>query len=235
MPEPLTLRLLRRLHQSPYAAPLTGDWRVALRAERSWLLYGKEGLSGVKESIDGPVDAELRLEPGDLEKILTGQAPDQKISLILGERAIPPRRAQAHGLCAAAALGWAGPWPDPEADPEHQRLYRRALLDLHFGVEDKRLVFLPPELDLPAELRLREELSGTLLCTEGLSDRPGFPEFWLRLPPRQAPGAGLRLLRMAAQAWKEAPFQQIEGLLSTRTAPILLPRGRCHLIEVCPA
>lgn len=235
MPEPLTLRLLRRLHQSPYAAPLTGDWRVGLRAERSWLLYGQEGLSGVKESIDGPVDAELRLEPGDLERVLTGQPPAQKISLILGERAIPPRRAQAHGLCAAAALGWAGPWPDPEADAEHQRLYRRALLDLRLGVEDKRLVFLPPELDLPAEVRLREELTGTLLCTEGLSDRPGFPEFWLRLPPRQRPNNGLRLLRIAALTWKDAPFQAIDAVLHTRTEAMTLPRGHGTLVEVCPA
>ncbi len=208
---------------------------MGLSAERNWLLYGKEGLPGVKESIDGPVDATLTLAPGDLENLLTGQVPAQKISMILGERAIPPRRAQAHGLCVAAALGWAGPWPDPQADAEHQRLYRRAFLDLHFGVEDKRLVFLPSDLDLPAELRLREELSGTILCTEGLSDQPDFPEFWLRLPPKQRLNNGLRLLRIAALTWKDAPFQSLDGLLQTRTENMPLPRAFGRLIEVYPA
>lgn len=229
------LPLLQHLRQGPWLRELRGSFRVGLRFGRSWLIYGEAGAPGVRALTEADVpglDATLEGAPGDLEAMLARQAPPGGVRLLLGERPIPPRRAQAHGLIIAAALGWAGPWPDPAASPEHRRLLRRAMLDMRVGVEEERLRLLPADAPISIDLRLRTEITGPRFSTEGAGDH-GLPEIDLRLPPQAPPERAIRLIRAALRAWPAREFQ-MDGIWRLDPRPLLLAEG-CGLLATLSA
>lgn len=214
--------------RSPYGLALD-HFRVGLEAgNKKWLLYGRDGQVGVKGGVEGELDGSIFCTMTDLERMLSKKMPEEAVKLTMGERPGPLRKRQARGLLVAACLGWAGPWPDTETDGEHERLYRRAFLDLRLGPEDERQKLFPNHLPLKGDLRKRMEVDGPLYCTEGLSEERGFPEFWCR---KGHP----RWLRIAALAWKEGPFSVIdteEGSFSVHTEMMPLPRGHRRLLEI---
>lgn len=232
-PEPLEIQLLNRLRQSPFGRALnSADYRISLKSDKkAWILRGREGLPGVMAPTqESPWDAEITCQDADLRRMLAGQVPETGVRLNLGSR-LSPRRAQAHGLLIAAALNWAGPWPDITADPQQHALLRTALLDVRFGIEDHRYRLFPIEAPLQAEVRHRVAVAGDTLVTDGFSDQADQPEFAIQLPPRTPITVGLRHLRAAALAWAEG-FRQGIPPLTFRIEPLILARWPSQLVFV---
>jgi hypothetical protein len=190
--------VLRRLLTSPYArrylwdaSPVIGlavgddRWRVADRAIHPWS--------------DGPVDAWISASPADLSAMLARRVPPGTVAYRMGDRDVAPRLRQAVGLVTLAALGWAGPWPDPDADRAHVPLLREALFDLRIGPADGRAALFgangPPGLE-HVELRVTDAAAHRTVTTVGLSDAWG--EVLVELPPRAPLTDALRPLRAAA-------------------------------------
>lgn len=130
------LRIVERVYASCFS-PLAladdvcidlgaGDWTARLRSPGGRLAV----------SIDprpAPVDGTLTCALADLDRMLQGLVPIGPVDLRAGTRDVAPRKRQAHLVLVAAALGWAGRWPDPTADPGHNALVANALCDLAVG------------------------------------------------------------------------------------------------------
>lgn len=192
----LELDLVRRLATSPFTRGLfwEGRPRLALHAGHAWVIRDR----GVFLPDDAPVDATLHTTGDDLDRMLRGEVPTGEVRYVLGTRSVADRRKQAFALLALAALGWCGPWPDPEADPGHIPLLRRAWWDLGIGPEDGRGPLFPPGGPLDVTVRITETVEATWLVTDGLSDRVGWPEVVTAVPPRSDPRRAWPRLRAAA-------------------------------------
>lgn len=133
------LALLQRLRSSPYAA-LAARSGVAIvlgPQDDALRIRSPEGRLGVYAAPPAPdVDGTILCSAGDRARMARGEAPLDGVRLVPGARAIAPRRRQAHLVLIAAALGWDGPWPDPDAAPGHRALVREALADLAIGPRD---------------------------------------------------------------------------------------------------
>lgn len=195
MTDALEVQLVRRLAQSPFTRGLFWEDapRLRLEAAHTWTLRDR----GVFLPDDAPVDATLHASAADLDRMLAGEAPTGTVRYALGSRPRPDRRKQAHALLALAALGWCGPWPDPNAEPEHVHLLREAWWDLGIGPADARGPLFPPGGPVDAEVRVTESVAGVELVTCGLAAR-SWPELSVHLPPRSPARSGLRLLRAGA-------------------------------------
>lgn len=223
------LPLLDRLRRSNYG----GDW---LRGAMIGLEVGDEQVfcstSRVMPYAGEALDTWIVASSEDVAAMLAGAAPPGQVGFRLGGRDdAAPRIKQARAVMALAALGWAGPWPDPEADAELHALTRRAVLDLALGANDGLTALFPPSA--PSELaaigvRLTDG-ARPKRCTLGLSDAPGGPEFWTDGPTRN--------LRFAALHWLEVGSipgtLEIEGgELRFTSTPLPLPLGLGRLVRV---
>lgn len=237
----MKLDVLQRLAASPFSrvhlwsdAPVLG----LEIGEARWLLRDR----GVWDWSAEPVDAWLRCTPEDLGAMLSRRVPPGVVSYRLGDRDIAARRKQAHALLALAALGWAGPWPDPAADPEHIGLVREALYALGIGPDDGRAPILPPGSPLDGvAIRVTDGAAARSVVTVGLSDTVGRCELMVELPPRAPVEAALRPLRAAALWVAETgavpPARLGLGPLVLSCDPALrdglpLPNQRTSLIRV---
>lgn len=237
------VRVLDRLMRSPFTR--TYLWRnrpvVGIDAGERLLVRDR----GVFPWADEPVDATVSCDPDDLRRMLAGEPPVGTVRSALGERSAPPRLKQAHALLTLAALGWAGPWPDPAADPEHVRLLREALYDTILGPADGRgplyAVGAPTGLDRLA-VRVTDGVSARTVVTVGLADLAPC-ELAVRLPPRAPPADALRPLRAAALVAAETgavPPRTVEvgglalacGLFPGTPEGLPLPHRRAWLVEV---
>jgi hypothetical protein len=217
--------LITLLHQGPFKNVLAGrEFAVGLMTpERKWVLFSRQGFLGVQPvSAFSLLDGQLECSEESLEAMLKRQVPIEPVKLLLGGRSGNPRLSQAFGLCVAALLGWAGPWPDAEVDLEHHRLLRRAVLDLLVGIEDARYRLFE---GLPVEVRLREEAGGACLCTEGLSDKEGWPELLIRSLGAKE---GILRLQRAVRRLQEAP----ESVPLLQCTPLPLARHWSTLAEL---
>lgn len=255
--------ILQRLAASPFARPWLWqeDAVFCLRA-RSSDRSGREEVYTIATNAGQPLvrfggperaDAEVSCEDEDLDAMLSGQTPPGEVVLTLGQREVPEWRAVARGVLLMAALGWAGMWPDPDAEEDHEVLVRGALLDLSLGRADARLRLFsssdprgPAPMGLgPVEVRVRDGARGRELNTEGLSlwspspveleERRGPParaaELGTVLARGEGLAVGLRRLRAAA-LWQaehggfpaELPMGAGETALSVAPHP-LFPAG----------
>lgn len=225
----MALPLLDRLRRSPYG----GDW---LRGAALGLEAGEERVfcstGRVMPYAGEALDAWIVASVEDVVELLAGRLPSGQVGFRLGDRDdVAPRIKQARAVMALAALGWAGPWPDPEADAELHALTRRAVLDLALGPNDGLTALFPP--NAPGELtqigvRLTDG-ARPKRCTLGLSDVPGGPEFWTGGPARN--------LRFAALHWLDAgsiptTLQTEHDVLRFTPKPMPLPRGLGALVRV---
>lgn len=137
--------VVQRLADSAYAGRRLAGARIGIALAREGS-EDRRWLAAIDRCVpfDGQaVDAWVRCSAEDLEAMLGGAAPAGRVSMILGDRDAAPRLKQARALCALAALGWCGPWPDPAADPEHVELLREALYDLQVGPRDRVAAAFP--------------------------------------------------------------------------------------------
>jgi hypothetical protein len=224
------LPLLNRLRTSPFG----GDW---LRGARLVVACAEHRLLAATDRVvpwkGESADALLRMTEADLDAMLAGAPPAGEVGWVLGERDdAAPRVMQARAVMALAALGWCGPWPDPDADRELVALTRRAVFDLAVGPADAVGPLFrpgaPPEL---ASVQLRfTDGARPLHSTLGLSNAPGAPEFVTDADPR--------CLRVAVLHWLEAravPATLAHGDDTLRfrpRAPLPLPHGTATLVQV---
>ena len=222
-------QLLDRMRRSPFG----GDW---LRGAALGLNIGEERLflstTRVMPYALEAVDAWLVASEDDLAAMLGNAPPPGQVGFKLGSRLdAAPRIMQARALLTLAALGWAGPWPDPAADAELHALTRRAVLDLAVGPNDGWTSLFPssapPEI-VSLSIRLTDG-ARPKRCTVGLSDAPGAPEFWTEGPPW--------LLRVAVLHWVEVgsvptTLETDRGILTFSASPLPLPRGLSRLVRV---
>ncbi len=208
-----------RLRASPYG----GTW---LRGAALGLQCGAErwrlGLDEVVPYTGGRVDAWIQMEPPDLDAMTRGAPPPGRVGYRLADGDVPPRVAQARALFALASLGWCGPWPDPNATPDHDALLRGAAYDLAIGPEDAVM----PMYTQPAPyglhevpLRVTDTFEARWVTTVGLSV-VGACEVVARLSPRAHARSALKALRATA-LW----------CADTQTPPprwIALPDGASH-------
>ncbi len=232
---------------------------VRERPEEVYTIATNAGQPLVRFGAPSRADGEVRCREEDLEAMLSGQTPPGEVVLGLGSREVPPWRAQARGVLLLAALGWAGPWPDPDAEEDHELLVRAALLDLSIGRADARLRLFSqggPAQSVPfdlggVELRVRDGARGRELNTEGLSwlsavsGAPRRPaELGTVLSRGEGLIAGLRRLRAAALWQAERggfpsalPLGDRGAVLTVAPHPLFpsgmpLPRGRIWLLDV---
>ncbi len=135
------VELLQALVESPYAALalrddvlidiIAGDWRARVRSP-----LGRPGVY-MDPVADNSGDGTLTCSEADLDRMLHREPPIGEVGLVHGTRDYPKRKRQAHLVLVAAALGWAGPWPDPAASPDHHDLVANALCELALGPCDR--------------------------------------------------------------------------------------------------
>lgn len=194
----LELALLQRLATSPFTRRRFWDARPRLAVvagERAWVIRDH----GWFDADEAPVDGTIRCSPEDLAAMARGAPPTGTVTWTLGPRAAPERRKQACAVLALAAMGWCGPWPDPDADPSHVPMVRAALYDLGIGPADATAPLFPPGGPLPdVRVRLTHTAAGVELVTDGLADTPGRPELAAISRGRSDPRGALPALRAAA-------------------------------------
>ncbi|MSQ02916.1 MAG: hypothetical protein EXR71_13650 [Myxococcales bacterium] len=224
----VALPLLDRLRRSPYG----GSW---LDGAALGLDVGSERLffttARVMPYAEEALDAWIRCEVTDLDRMLAGAAPKSRVGYALGDRDEPARLKQARAVLALAGLGWCGPWPDPAADVELVALTRRACLDVAIGPGDRVGPLFPsaaPASLTTVSVRFTDG-ARPRWCTLGLSDTVGAPEFWTDLDAR--------LLRIATLHWLEEgslprTLQTDQGLLRFEVAPLPLPHALTSLVRV---
>lgn len=192
---------------------------------------------------DEPVDAVITCAAEDLAAMLAGRAPTGEVTLRQGDRDRPPRLRQARGVLALAALGWAGRWPDPAADPEHVALVREALYDLGLGPADARGPLFAGGPLAGLTVRVTDSASARIVVTEGLA---GPCELAVALPPRVGAAAAVRPLRAAAlfvHETGELPPARLtvgevaltSGLHPAFARGLPLPHRDAWLVQVRPA
>lgn len=138
------LKLLLRLRASPWA-PWLREARVGLDLGERWEL----GLDRVLPHRGGPVDAWIEAAEADLDAMLAGRVPAGPVRMKLAASPRPERLRSAHGVLMLAALGWCGPWPDPEADPRHIPILREAMLQVELGPADGTAALFPAGAPVP--------------------------------------------------------------------------------------
>lgn len=130
------LRIIERVHPSSFSPlAVADDVCIDILAE-DWVARLRSPGGRLAVFVDPPplpADGALTCSLADLDRMLAGLAPTGPVDLRAGARDIAPRKRQAHLVLVAAALGWAGPWPDPAADPAHCTLVANALCDLAIG------------------------------------------------------------------------------------------------------
>lgn len=224
----VALPLLDRLRRSPYAGAWLDGAALGLDSgsERLFLSTGR-----VMPYADEALDAWIRCELADFDRMLAAQTPVGQVGYALGERDDAPRLKQARAVLALAALGWCGPWPEAAADGELVALTRRACLDLAIGPADQVGPLFPSAAPPPlaaVSLRLTDG-ARPRWCTLGLSDTPDAPEFWTDADPR--------VLRVATLHWLEVgswprTLQTEAGVLRFEAAPLPLPHALTSLVRV---
>ncbi len=211
------LAVLARLRSGPYG----GRWLHGgvLGVEVDGVPRWRAGLAGVTPYAGEPVDAWIACVEADLARMLVRQAPAGSVGYRLGDRDGAPRLRQARALFALAALGWCGPWPDPDAAPELDARMRAAAQDIALGpVDETGPLFAsgaPHGLDAVG-WRATDGVRGRTLMTAGLAGRdgarpgrahacelltlvrPGFDGPPMGRQPGADTRAALRALRMAA-------------------------------------
>jgi hypothetical protein len=133
--------LVELLARSPYATlalrddvhidVIADDWCARIRSPG-----GRPGVL-LEPALGNTGDGTLTCSAADLDRMLDRKAPVDGVRLLPGTRDIAPRKRQAHLVLIAAALGWAGPWPDPLAPAEHHGIVVNALCDLAIGPNDR--------------------------------------------------------------------------------------------------
>jgi hypothetical protein len=145
--------IVQRLATSPFGGRRLRDARIGIAVaradgtERRWLT----GVDRCVAYAEHTVDAWVRCTAADLDAMLAGQPPAGRVSMVLGDRDAAPRVMQARALCALAALGWCGRWPDPAANSEHVELLREAIYDLELGPRDAIAAAFPASAPLGLE------------------------------------------------------------------------------------
>ncbi|MDP2313475.1 MAG: hypothetical protein Q8P41_11265 [Pseudomonadota bacterium] len=233
--------LLQRVLTSPYTRRRFWDEHpvIGLHAgAQAWVIRDR----GLHLAADEPVDALIRCSADDLAAMAGRRAPSGAVSYTLGARPGADRRKQARAILALAALGWCGPWPDPDVAAEHVRLVRNAHYDLGIGANDGEAPLFPEGGPLPGVgVRLTHGAQGVELVTVGLSDTIGRPEVTTVVPGRGDFRLGFPALRAAALAASEGALARTipmgERVLRTGPHPrfpdgLALPNQLTWLLRV---
>ncbi len=211
------LALLERIRRSPYG----GAWLDGARVQLDWGEPWLWSTHGVRPWDGGAADAVITCTLGDLDRMLSRHAPEGEVRLSLGDRDLADRVKQARGVLAAAALGWLGPWPDPEA-VEHVDMVRSACLHLAIGPADEWRPLFPT-----GAYRLRRTAGARdRWCTVGLAETHGM-ELWTSGDRRWLRAAAVHLIERGA-----LPAAVLGVALSRHERALPLPTRVGWLVEL---
>lgn len=137
-------RMLLHLRGAPWSRWLRGA-RIGLDAGDRWVV----GVDRVVPWEGAAVDAWVQVNPEDLDRLLSREAPAHEVHVRVADGPASDRLKSARAMLAAASLGWCGPWPDPAADPTADALVFDAILNIEIGAADGEGTLFPAHAPMP--------------------------------------------------------------------------------------